>query len=47
MNYDKYTNDREKYDENLEEELKLNSNFVADSNKSIDLMKKLNNYLNK
>jgi hypothetical protein len=40
-------NDREKYDENLEEELKLNSNFVADSNKSIDLMKKLNNYLNK
>jgi hypothetical protein len=38
-------NDREKYDENLEEELKLNSNFVADSNKSIDLMKKLNNYL--
>ena len=40
-------NDREKYDENLEEEIKSKGSYVSDTNKSLDLMKKLNNYLNK
>jgi hypothetical protein len=38
-------NEREKYDENLEEEKKVS--VQADSNKSLDLMRKLSDYLSK
>lgn len=39
--------DREKYDENLEEEKKMNAISSSSVSKSVDLMKKLSDYLSK
>lgn len=40
-------NERDRYEENLEEEKKLKTQFEVNDNKSLDLMKKLNDFLKK